>query len=152
MLDKKMDIARIVQYTDIYPEQRCNLPEIDKLLGGINRPHLCTITANMSSRLVEQPFFDNTLDPNNDEYDYVRFFLSRENPAYTKDVIDRFNYFRQNDTTKEGLSIKYVATTKAAVMSFQRRFFSIPPSSDSFSLQTEIDFFNALLLINALVY
>ena len=147
-----MDIARVVQYTDIFPEQIGALPEIGKLISGINRSHLCTITANMSSRLVEQPFFDNRLDPGKEEFDCVRFFLSGKNPAFTRDVLNRFDHFRQNDVTKDGLNVKYVATTKAAVMSFQRRFFSIPPSSDSFSLQTEIDFFNALLLINQSVY
>lgn len=152
MIDKKMDIARVVQYTDIFPERRGTLQEIGKLISGMNRSHLCTITANMSSRLVEQPFFDNRMNPDKEEFDYVRFFLSGKNQAFTQDVLNRFDHFRQNDVTKGGLNVEYVATTKAAVMSFQRHFFSIPPSSDNFSIQTEIDFFNALLLINQSVY
>ena len=58
-----MKILRVVQYADIFPEQVGNLPRAETLLKGINRAHLCTLTSNMLSRLVSQPFSDDRLNP-----------------------------------------------------------------------------------------
>lgn len=88
-----MAVARVVQYTDLYPEQRDNLPKVEDLISGINRAHLCTMTSNMFTRLVEQPFFDNDLNPDNEEFDYIRFFLSYNNPSFTQEAVSRYKAF-----------------------------------------------------------
>lgn len=147
-----MDLARVIQYTDIFPEQIDNLPDVESLIVGINRAHLCTMTANMFSRLVEQPFFDNDLDPRRDEFDYLRFFLSGHNPEFLQDVVNRYSYYKQKEKIDHKLNIKHVATTNAAVMTFQRQFFALSPSKDTLTTQTEIDLFKALLIINQNVY
>ncbi len=148
-----MPIARVVQYSDIYPEQKDNLPKVEDLICGINRAHLCTMTSNMFDRLVEQPFYDNDLDPRNEEFDYIRFFLSHNNPSFIQKAVNRYRVFlNREQRQKQNIDVKYVATTKAAVMTFQRFFFSLPPSVDRFDYKMEQDFFNALLLINQQVY
>ena len=145
-----MKIARVIQYTDVYPDH--NAPNLSDLIQSINREHLCTVTSNMFNRLVEQPFFDNDLDPRREEFDYIRFFLSRNSAAFTQDAIHRFNNFQKKERSGANLEVEYVSTTKAAVMTFQRLFFSLKPSIDKFSVQMEQDFFKALLLINQQVY
>lgn len=146
-----MAVARVVQYTDLYPEQRDNLPKVEDLINGINRAHLCTMTSNMFTRLVEQPFFDNDLNPDNEEFDYIRFFLSYNNPSFTQEAVSRYKAFLSKERQGQ-IDVKYVATTKAAVMTFQRYFFSLPPLVDQFDYKMEQDFFNALLLVNQQVY
>ncbi len=147
-----MDLVRVIQYTDIFPEDRDRLPEVETLIKGINRAHLCTMTTNMLSRLVEQPFFDNDLDPRKEEFDYVRFFLSGKNAAFIQDIVERYRRFKDDEETIRRVKVKHVATTKAAVMAFQRQLFAVPPSEDEPTEQSEIDFFKALLLINQKVY
>ena len=147
-----MDLARVIQYTDIFPEQKDNLPDVESLIVGINRTHLCTMTANMFSRLVEKPFFDNDLDPRKEEFDYLRFFLSGQNAEFLQDVVNRYSFYKQNEKIDHKLNVKHVATTNSAVMSFQRQFFALPPSNETITTQTEIDFFKALLIINQRVY
>lgn len=147
-----MDLARVIQYTDIFPEQKDNLPDVEKLIVGINRAHLCTMTANMFSRLVEQRFFDNDLDSRKEEFDYLRFFLSGQNAEFLQDAVSRYRNYKQNEKLDHKLNVKHVATTNAAVMTFQRQFFALPPTTDALTTQTEIDFFKALLIINQNVY
>ena len=146
-----MAVARVVQYTDLYPEQRDNLPKVEDLISGSNRAHLCTMISNMFTRLVEQPFFDNDLNPDNEEFDYIRFFLSYNNPSFTQEAVSRYKAFLSKERQGQ-IDVKYVATTKAAVMTFQRYFFSLPPLVDQFDYKMEQDFFNALLLVNQQVY
>lgn len=145
-----MKIARVVQYSDIYPEQIA--PNVNNLIQSINREHLCTVTSNMFNRLVEQPFFNIDLDPSRGEFDYIRFFLSGNSAVFLQDAVKRFRTFQNNEPNQTELDVEYVATTKAAVMSFQRLFFSLMPSVDMISVQMEQDFFKALLLINQQVY
>lgn len=146
-----MKLQRVIQYSDLYPEQAGSLPDVRKLIKGLSRNNLCTITANMVQRIVGKPFFDNNLDPRLDEYDYVRFFLSDRDPAFLRDIMNRYTFARRAlPTTYNG---GFIATSKAAVMSFQRLFFSEQPDKNQDdSTQVEQDFFKALLLVNESVY
>ena len=146
-----MELKRVIQYSDLFPEQAGNLPDERSLIKGLKRESLCTVTANMVQRLNGMPFFDNNLDPRKDEYDFVRFFLSDNNPVYTQEIIDR------HAAAKKRLPANYTggftATSKAAIMSFQRLFFSVKSEKDQvYSVQIEKDFSNALLLENQRVY
>ncbi len=97
------------------------------------------------------PFFDPTLDPRKNEYDFVRFFLSDRDPVFTQDVINRHAVAVRQlpDNIKGG----FVATSKAAIMSFQRLFFSVTPETkQNYSPQIEKDFSRALLRVNENVY
>lgn len=146
-----MELKRIIQYSDLFPEDSGNLPDAKSLIKGLTREDLCTITANMVQRLNGMPFFDNNLDPRKEEYDFVRFFLSDKDPVYTQEIIDR------HAAAKKRLPANYTggftATSKAAIMSFQRLFFSVMPEKNQFySVQIEKDFSNALLLENQRVY
>ena len=148
-----MVIARVVQYSDIYPEQKDNLPKVGDIISGINRAHLCTMTSNMFDRLVEQPFYDNELNPAEEEFDYIRFFLSHNNSSFIQEAVNRYRAFlNKEQQQKQNIDVKYVATTKAAVVTFQRCFFSLPSAVDRFDYKMEQDFFKALLLINQQVY
>lgn len=53
-----MKIVRVVEYTDIFPEDKGREPEIQSLVAGINRKRLVTLTANMMSRLNNKLFYD----------------------------------------------------------------------------------------------
>lgn len=146
-----MKIKRVIQYSDLFPEQANNLPDVRTFIKGLNREDLCTITANMVSRLNGMPFFDNTLDPGNNEYDFVRFFLSDRDIVFTQDIINR------HTAAVKRLPINYnggfIATGKAAIMSFQRLFFSVEPEKKSDrSSQIEKNFSKALLRVNENVY
>ena len=146
-----MELKRVIQYSDLFPEQTGNLPDERSLIKGLKRESLCTVTANMVQRLNGMPFFDNNLDPRKEEYDFVRFFLSDKDPVYTQEIIDR------HAAAKKRLPANYTggfaATSKTAIMSFQRLFFSVKPEEDQvYSVQIEKDFSNALLLENQRVY
>lgn len=146
-----MKLKRIIQYSDLFPEQTGNLPDERNLIKGLKRESLCTITANMVQRLNGMPFFDNNLDPRKEEFDFVRFFFSDEDPAYTQEIVNR------HAAAKKRLPANYTggftATSKAAIMSFQRLFFSVKPEKNQdYSAQIEKDFSNALLLENQKVY
>ena len=147
-----MILQRVIQYSDLYPEEAENLPDVRAFLGGLRRKDLCTITANMVQRIVGKPFFDNNLDPREEEYDGVRFFLSSRDPAFVQDVINRYTVARRR-AQSSGFQGSFIATSKAAAMSFQRLFFSvIPEKSKDFSVQIEEDYFKGLLLVNESVY
>lgn len=147
-----MILERVIQYSDLYPEEAEILPDARSLMVGLRRKDLCTITANMVQRIVGKPFFDNNLDPREDEYDCVRFFLSGRDPVFLQDVINRYAVARRR-AQSSGFQGPFIATSKAAVMSFQRLFFSvIPEKSNDFSVQIEKDYFKGLLLVNENVY
>ena len=146
-----MRLMRVIQYSDLYPEEAGNLPKVTRLIKGLTRESLCTITANMVQRINGMPFFDNNLDPRRSEYDFVRFFLSDKDPFFVQDVIKR------HAVAKNRLPADYdggfYATSKTAIMSFQRFFFSVMPErTQVVSEQLEKDFFKALLLVNEKVY
>lgn len=90
-----MKLQRVIQYSDLHPEQAGSLPDVRKLIKGLSRNNLCTVTANMVQRIVGKPFFDNNLDPRLDEYDYVRFFLSDRDPAFLRDIMNRYTFARR---------------------------------------------------------
>lgn len=97
------------------------------------------------------PFFDPALDPRKNEYDFVRFFISDRDPVFAQDIINRHKVAVRQlpDNIKDG----FVATSKAAIMSFQRLFFSvIPETEQDWSTQVEKDFSRALLRVNEEVY
>ena len=146
-----MKLKRVIQYSDLYPEESDNLPDAQSFIKGLRREDLCTITANMMTRLNGMPFYDPALDPRKEEYDFVRFFLSVRDPIFTQDVINRHAAAvrRLPESIKDG----FVATSKVAIMSFQRLFFSvIPDTKQDFSTQVEKDFSRALLRVNEDVY
>lgn len=101
----------------------------------------------MFDRIVGEPFFDSNKDPKQNKYDYLRFFLSKDNLVFLNDAVMRFRSF-QFKTQQADQDIEYIATTSSSVMEFQRQFFAIPPLSDNYDARIEIDFFKALLLIN----
>ena len=70
-----MKIKRVIQYSDLYPEEVGNLPDAQSFIKGLRREDLCNITANMMTRLNGMPFYDPALDPRKNEYDFVGFFL-----------------------------------------------------------------------------
>ena len=146
-----MELKRVIQYSDLFPEQTGNLPDERSLIKGLKRESLCTVTANMVQRLNGMPFFDNNLDPRKEEYDFVRFFLSDKDPVYTQEIIDRHAAAKKR--LPENYTGGFTATSKTAIMSFQRLFFSVKPEEDQvYSVQVEKDFSNALLLENQRVY
>lgn len=146
-----MELKRVIQYSDIYPETEGNLPDAQSFIKGLRREDLCIITANMMTRLNGMPFFDATLDPRKNEYDFVRFFLSDRDPVFTQDVINR--HAAALKRLPENFKGGFVATSKAAIMSFQRLFFSVvPETNQDRSTQIEKDFSRALLRVNEDVY
>lgn len=147
-----MKLLRVVQYADIFPEQEENQPMAESLLKGINREHLCNLTSNLILRLVKQPFLDDRLNPRNREYDFLTFFLSDSDPEFIIEVKERFRALKEREKNQKQYDYEYVATGKASVMTFQRMFFSLPPTEDKFDNQTEKNFFKALLIINQQVY
>lgn len=146
-----MELKRVIQYSDLYPEEADNLPKAKDFVKGLRREDLCTITANMVQRLSKMPFLDNNLDPDKGEYDFVRFFLSGRIPEFTQDVLNRHAIARKKlPSTFEN---KFYATSKSAIMSFQRLFFSVKPEKElDASVQVEKNYFKALLLVNEGVY
>lgn len=120
-----MELKRIIQYSDLFPEQAGNLPDERSLVKGLKREGLCTITANMVQQLNGMPFFDNSLDPRKEEYDFVRFFLSGKDPSYTQEIVNR--HAAAKKTLPANITSGFTATSKAAIMSFQRLFFSVKP-------------------------
>ena len=84
-----MELVRVIEYSDIFPEEGQKKPAIENLIQGINRKHLCTLVANMFNRLVGKPFFDNNLDPRREEFDCVHFFLSPQNQQFIQEVLKR---------------------------------------------------------------
>ena len=146
-----MELKRVIQYSDLFPEQAGNLPDERSLVKGLKRESLCTITANMVQRLNGMPFFDNSLDPRREEFDFVRFFLSDKDPAYTQEIVNRHAAAKKK--IPANFTGGFTATSKAAIMSFQRLFFSVKPKKNQdYSAQIEKDFSNALLLENQKVY
>ena len=146
-----MELKRVIQYSDLFPEQAGNLPDERSLVKGLKRESLCTITANMVQRLNGMPFFDNSLDPRREEFDFVRFFLSDKDPAYTQEIVNRHAVAKKK--IPANFTGGFTATSKAAIMSFQRLFFSVKPKKNQdYSAQIEKDFSNALLLENQKVY
>ena len=146
-----MKLKRVIQYSDLYPEESGNLPDAQSFIKGLRREYLCNLTANMMKRLNGMPFYDASLDPRKEEYDFVRFFLSVRDPVFTQDVINRHAAAvkRLPESIKDG----FVATSKVAIMSFQRLFFSvIPDTKQDYSTQVEKDFSRALLRVNEDVY
>lgn len=104
------------------------MPDARIFIKGLKREDLCTLTANMVSRLSGMPFFDNSLDPRKNEYDFVRFFLSDRDPAFTQDVINR--HYVAAKRLPESYKGVFVSTGKAAIMTFQKLFFSIEPEKN----------------------
>lgn len=146
-----MEIKRVIQYSDLYPEEMGNLPDAQSFIKGLRREDLCIITANMMTRINGMPFFDPALDPKKDEYDFVRFFLSDRDPVFKQDVINRHAVAVRQ--LPENIKGGFVATAKAAIMSFQRLFFSVMPETEKdWSTQVEKDFSRALLRVNEDVY
>lgn len=146
-----MKIKRVIQYSDLYPEQADDLPDARIFIKGLKREDLCTLTANMVSRLNGMPFFDNSLDPRKNEYDFVRFFLSDRDPVFTQDVINR--HYAAAKRLPESYKGIFMATGKAAIMTFQRLFFSVvPETKPDWSPQIEKDYSRALLRVNEDVY
>lgn len=146
-----IELQRIIQYGDLYPEQEENLPAASSFIKGLRREDLCTITANMMSRLSGKPFFDLTRSPQKEEYDSLSFFLSDKDPDFARDVLARL------DAAKKKLPSNYhgvfYATSKPAITSFQRLFFSVKPElNQSYRDQLGEAYFKALLLINQEVY
>lgn len=146
-----MIIQRVIQYDDLYPEQENNLPDVNTFIKGLRREDLCVITANMMMKLAGKPFFDRGLDPGKDEFDFVRFFLSDRDPTFTQDVLKRYDAARRKlPANYNGV---FIATSKPAITSFQRLFFSIKPDvNQDQSVHVEQDYFKALLLVNQKVY
>lgn len=58
-----MELQRVIQYRDLFPEEGNNLPDVQSFIRGLRREDLCTITANMMARIAGKPFFDVALDP-----------------------------------------------------------------------------------------
>ena len=146
-----MEIIRVIQYSDLYPEDASNLPDAKSLVKGLTRDDLCTITANMVQRISARPFLDSKLDPRNDEYDFVRFFLSSASSSYIEDLLDR--YTKACKLLPPSYNNTFYATSKVAIMSFQRLFFSVEPEVERiYSNKTEECFSKALLLSNEEVY
>lgn len=146
-----MELKRVIQYSDLFPEQTGNLPDERSLVKGLKRESLCTITANMVQRLNGVPFYDNNRDPGKEEFDFVSFFLSDKDPIYTQEIKDRHAAAIKNLPTY--YTGGFTATSKAAIMSFQRLFFSVAPEQkQDYSAQIEKDFSIALLLENQKVY
>lgn len=148
---KAMEIKRVIQYRDLYPEQADKLPDAKEFIKGLRREDLCNLTANMVSRLSGMPFYDFTLDPRKNEFDFVRFFLSDRDPVFIQDVINRHSAAVKR--LPESYKGRFMATGKAAIMSFQRLFFSIEPETKpDWSPQIEKDYSKALLRVNEDVY
>lgn len=145
-----MELKRVIQYSDLYPEEANALPDAQHFIHGIRREALCTLTTNLVTRLNGKPFFDVKLDPNKKEYDFVSFFYSGRDPEFTQDVLNRHAIA----VKKLPESINgFVATSKAAIMSFQRLFFSLPPETrQEWGPQIENDFSRAILRVNEDVY
>ena len=148
---KGMEIKRVIQYSDLYPEQADNLPDAQEFIKGLRREDLCTITANMVSRLSGMPFYDFNFDPRKNEFDFVRFFLSDHDPVFTQDVINRHSVaVKRLPESYKGI---FIATGKAAIMTFQRLFFSVEPETKlDWSPQIVKDYSRALLRVNEDVY
>lgn len=146
-----MKLKRVIQYSDLYPEEVGNLPDAQSFIKGLRREDLCNITANMMTRLNGMPFYDPALDPRKNEYDFVGFFLSNRDPVFTQDIIKRHEAAVRQ--LPENITGGFVATSKVAIMSFQRLFFSvIPETKQNYSTQIEKDFSRALLRVNEDVY
>lgn len=146
-----MKLQRVIQYSDLFPEEADHLPNAKDFVKGLRREDLCTITANMVQKLSKMPFFDNNLDPGKGEYDFVRFFLSGRIPEFTQEVLNRHDIAKKKmPSTFEN---KFYATSKSAIMSFQRLFFSVEPEKEiDASVRVEKNYFKALLLVNERVY
>lgn len=142
-----MFIVRVIEYTDIFPEEQNNLPDVRALISGINREHLVNLTSNMMSRLNGKEFYDADLDPTEGNVDFIRFFLSIANKPFIENIISR--YRQLEDRSKEsGYFGGFLATRPAAIMRFLRYCFSIPPCTDNWSNEMEVNFFKAMLLVN----
>ena len=86
--------------------------------------HYVLLTTSLVTRLNGKPFFDTKLDPNKKEYDFVSFLYSGRDPEFTQDVLNRHAIAVKK--LPESIS-GFVATSIAAIMSFQRLFFLSPP-------------------------
>ena len=135
-----MKLARVVEYTDIFPEEEGHEPDIVELVSGINRKSLVTLTANMMTRLSGKKFYDADLIPTADKVDFIRFFLSWRNPEFIQDVVRRYHLLERRHID-EGRNVPLLATRPAAVMYFQKIFFSIPPCEDDYTPEMEVRFF-----------
>lgn len=146
-MSNEITIARIVEYTDIFPEESGHEPDIVSLVSGINRKHLVTLTANMMSRLSGKKFYDADLIPTADNVDFIRFFISWRNREFIQDIVRRFRFLEKRNLA-EGHDEPLLATRPAAIMYFQKIFFSVPPCEDEFTPEMEVRFFKAMLLAN----
>lgn len=146
-----MELQRVIQYSDLFPEEGNNLPDVQSFIRGLRREDLCTITANMMARIAGKPFFDVALDPRRGEFDMLRFFLSDKDSDFTQDIINRYTAAVQSlPTDYHG---GFIATSKSAVLSFLRLIFSLKPEKNQvLSAQIEKDYLKALLLVNQEVY
>lgn len=142
-----MELVRVIEYSDIFPEEGQKKPAIENLIQGINRKHLCTLVANMSNRLVGKPFLDNNFDPRREEFDCVHFFLSPQNQQFIQEVLNRY-YDLEARCKQSGFNGQFISSGMSTVMAFQRLLFSLPPSKDSFNPHLEQNFFKAYLLMN----
>lgn len=146
-----MELQRVIQYSDLYPEDAGNLPDAKPLIKGLTREDLCTITANMVQRISGKPFWNENLNPEKGEYDFVSFFFSPQSRDFSQQLVERYDAAKKrlpNDYTRD-----YIATSKVAIMNFQRLFFSVEPDiwQDN-TTQIEENFSKALLLVNEKVY
>lgn len=147
--EKATLIGRVIHYSDLFPEQVGNKPDVRELIKGISRENLCSITVNMMLRIVGKPFYEKSLDNCSGSYDYIRFFLSKENADFLQDVKLRYAMAKQHILSLQDIEMDVVATSKAAVLDFQRYFMSVNPSKQQeINALTEQNCFKALLLCN----
>ncbi len=146
-----MTLERVVEYKDLFPEEIDNIPDVKDLIVGINRKKLITMLSNMVNILVEKPFYDPNLKPDNKEYtDYLRFFLSKDNKNYILEIISRYRQFEKRSRS-DGFEGPFIATRVAAVMMLERLIFSLSPCYNKYDCKQEVIFFKALLIINQIV-
>ena len=111
---KGMEIKRVIQYSDLYPEQADNLPDAQEFIKRLRREDLCTLTANMVSMHSGMQFYDFNFNPRKNEFDFVRFFLSDRDLVFTQDVINRHSApVKRLPESYKGI---FIATGKAAIM------------------------------------
>ena len=146
---KPTEVLRVIQFSDLFPEQTHETPKVSTLLQGIDRESLCVLTGNMMSRLSGMPFFDSQLSFQDEKRDFIRFFLSRYSLEFADDILKRYKQFVRASQLRD---VEYVATSRPAIMAFQREFFALEPDKFHFDPKIEHNFFKALLLINERIY
>ena len=146
---KPTEVVRVIQFSDLFPEQTHETPKVSTLLQGIDRESLCVLTGNMMSRLSGMPFFDSQLSFQDEKRDFIRFFLSRYSIEFADDILKRYKQFIGSSQLRD---VEYVATSRPAIMAFQREFFALEPDKFHFDPKIEHNFFKALLLVNERIY